>query len=194
MRAAKIVYLLIAFFILIPWFVYNLKVYFNLKKNRKRFTLGRIVALVLVTVLMITAVYSHYRFTIGYQVALVAERAGDLFEKRIEGKLDLPGYIKEMDKQGISTTDFKTASIDELEAAGFKNKHYSLSLSERNFPAEDGSTIIYLMHSDDAVSLYSCLKLRQIGYAWRVESHDVLTQEEFDQLNQETTIKFQAVR
>ncbi|HHY81491.1 MAG TPA: hypothetical protein GX505_02300 [Clostridiales bacterium] len=194
MRAARIVYTIIAVFLLIPWLTYNVKVYFNLKNNRKRFDLKRILVLILVTVLMVTAVYCHYRFTISYQISLVAERAGELFSQRLDGRLDTPGYLNAMKKQGLSSAAFTTASADDLKAAGYQDKHYELFISERNYPADDGSTVIYLMHSDGMTSLYSLLKLRQYGYAWQVELHDVLSQEEFDKLNQETTIKFQKVK
>jgi 4-amino-4-deoxy-L-arabinose transferase-like glycosyltransferase len=90
MRATGIVYTLIGMIVLLPWLVYNLKIFLDRRKSRKKPSIGRILSLVLVSVLILTAVYSHYRFTAGYQAPLVAERAGQLFTRRVEGKLDLP--------------------------------------------------------------------------------------------------------
>ena len=194
MRATGIVYILIGIFVLLPWLLYNLKGFLNLKKNRKKPSVGRILSLVLVSLLILTAVYGHYRFTAGHQIALVAEQAGQLFTRRVEGEVDLPGYEQKMRRQGLSAPGMATVSGEDLELAGFQRKHYDLFLSERAFPMEDGSTVMYLMHSDGQVTLYTCMKLQKSGYRWQVAVHDILPREEFDQLNEKTKIKFYAVK
>jgi hypothetical protein len=112
----------------------------------------------------------------------------------VEGKLDLPGYQSKMQKQGLAAPNMTTVSGEDLELAGFERKHYDLYISERSFQMEDGSTVLYLMHSDGQVSLYSYVKLQQADYKWQVAIHDILTQQEFDKLNSETKIKFFAAR
>jgi hypothetical protein len=194
MRAAKIVYILISIVILLPWLVYNLKVYLNIRKEKSKPSIGRIVYTAIVTLLIVTAIFSHYRFTLGFQLPLAAERAGELFTRHVEGALDLPGYQSEMQKQGLSANGFAAASDEDLKAAGFQRKHYSLHISERSFPMEDGSTVLYLMHSDGQATLYSYVKLQQEGYRWQVAVHDSLPQQEFEKINDETKIKFYAAR
>lgn len=193
MRSARIVYILIGFLIFLPWLAYNLKLYFRFKKNKKKLSVGRILSFILVSLLILTGVYGHYKFTIGYQISLVAERAGELFTQRVAGDLDLPGYQQKMQKQGLSAPAMATVSGEDLELAGFQKNYYSLAVSERSFPMDDGTTVMYLMHTRGKTSLYSYLQLQQRGYRWQVVEHNLLPQEEFDKLNEKTKIRFLAV-
>ncbi len=193
MRSTRIVYILIGFVIFLPWLAYNLKIYFRFKKEKKKLPIGRILSLVLVSLLIAAGVYGHYKFTIGYQVSLVAERAGKLFTQRVSGDLDLPGYQQKMQKQGLSAPAMATVSGEDLELAGFQRNHYNLAVSERSFPMDDGTTIMYLMHSRGKTNLYSYLQLQQRGYRWQVVVHNILPQEEFDKLNDKTKIRFLTV-
>lgn len=194
MRAAKFVYVILAIFLLLPWFAYNIKAYLNQRKNKRKLSVVRVLSLILVSAVFITGVYAHYRFTIDYQIPLVAERAGMVFAQRVEGKLDLPGYQKEMQKQNLgSDAEIKTISDEALKKSGFQNKNTALSLSERTYPMEDGSVVVYLMYNDGSESLYSILQLTQYAYSWKVHLHDVLTQEEFAEINEEMKIKFNQV-
>ncbi|HHT65763.1 MAG TPA: hypothetical protein GX017_06690 [Clostridiales bacterium] len=195
MRAAKIVYIMLAVFLLLPWFAHNIKAYLNLRNNKKKFSAARILNLILVSAVIITGVYAHYRFTIAYQVPLVAERAGMVFSQRVQGKLDLPGYRKEMQKQKLGDhAEIKTISDEELEKLGFQNRNIILSLSERTYPKEDGGVVIYLMYDDGQESLYSVMQLTQHSASWKVDSHEVLSHEAFSELNEEMKIKFYQVQ
>ena len=191
MRAARIVYFILGIILLAPWLVYNIKGYLNNKMNKKKFPAGRIVICILVSAIMISGIYAHYRFTIGYQIPLVAERAGLLFSQRLEGKLDLLSYQKEMQRQNLSSEGgIITVSDEELDKVGFQQKKTNLLLSERVYPMEDGSMIVYLMYDDGQMPLYSFLQLKQSEDSWKVVLHDVLSQEEFEKLSEETKIKF----
>ncbi len=192
MRAAKIVFIILAIFLLLPWLVYNIKTYINLKANKKKFSTGRILSYVLISVLMITVIYSLYQFTIGYQIPLVAERYGEIFSQRIEGKLDLSQFEARIEKQKLSGLNSKIITDTEMEQAGFETKRYQLSISERTYPLEDedGNMLIYLKHDDGQSSLYTLLQLEQIDHKWQVYLHEVLSQDDFDELNNISRIRF----
>ena len=182
MQAAKIVYAILGFVILLPWIVYNVK---------KKLSKTRVLIMILVSVLIAASVYAHYQFTIGYQIALAAERAGKVFLQRIEGQMDLSAYQKEMQKQKLSPDQgIQTVSDEELKAAGFNPGRADVLLSERVYPAEDDSMIVYVLYDDGRVPLYSSITLKQSGYRWQVVSHALLTQNEFEELNEELKIKF----
>ena len=68
MQAAKIVYAILGFVILLPWIVYNVK---------KKLSKTRVLIMILVSVLIAASVYAHYQFT-GYQIPQ-PERAGKVF-------------------------------------------------------------------------------------------------------------------
>ena len=194
MRAAKIVYFILGIIILLPWFVYNIKVYLNNKADKKKFSAGRILVFILVSVLIITGVFAHYRFTAGYQIPLVAERAGKVFSQRLEAKMDFAGYQDEMQRQNLASEGgVETVSDEELQKAGLIEKQADLMLSERVYEMDDGSMVVYLMYDYGQEPLYSSLKLKQSDFSWKVVSHDVLTQEEFDELNEEMKVKFYSV-
>lgn len=191
MRGAKIVYIILGAIILLPWFVYNIKVYLNNKANKKKFSAGRIIVLILVSVLLCTGIFAHYRFTIGYQIPLVAERAGNVFSKRMEAKLDASAYQEEMQRQKLSgEAGVQTVSDEELQKAGLFNKQTGILLSERIYPMEDGSMAVYLMYDDGQEPLYTFLQLKQTDYSWKVVQHNILSQVEFDEFNEELKIKF----
>lgn len=194
MRTAIIVYTILTVVMLIPWFAYNIKVSINLKKDNKKFTALRLAAAVLVTVVIIFAAYSHFRFTIGYQVPLVAERAGLVFVKRMEGKLDLSGYQAEMRRHNLSAADMSVASDEKWEAAALPFRHTGLHLSERTYHMEDGTALIYMMHESVDEHMYSFLKMSKSGYSWLVEEHGILTEEEFENANEEMKIRFYPIR
>ena len=59
MKAAKIVYIMIGIFLFLPWLVYNVKTYISYKNDMKKYPAGRIISFILVTVVMIAAVYGH---------------------------------------------------------------------------------------------------------------------------------------
>ncbi len=194
MRAAKIVYFILGVIIFLPWFVYNIKAYLSNKSNKKKFSLGRILVFILVSALMIAGVYAHYSFTIGYQIPLVAERAGKVFSQRIEAKLDFTAYQEEMQKKKLTSVDgVQTVSDQELQKAGFLQNQTNLMISERIYPMEDGSMVIYLMYDGEQDPLYTYLQLAQSDYSWKVASHEILTLEEFEEINEEMKIKFYQV-
>jgi len=185
MRAAKIVYFILGIVVLLPWLVYSAK---------KKFSKTRVFITVLVSLLIISGVYAHYRFTIGYQIPLAAERAGTVFLKRIEGKMDFSAYQNEMQKQELSTGEgVQTVSDEELEKTGIDPKQTDMLLSERVYSADDGSMIVYVMYDDGIVPLYSYIQLKQTGYRWNVVTHGLITKSEFDELNKELKIKFYSV-
>jgi len=148
---------------------------------------------VVITVLLFGAVYGHYRFTVGYQAPLVAEQAGQLWNRCLKGDLDLYAYPKKMRKEGLGTSSLKVLSEDDLKSAYFPGKHCDLSLSEKTFPTEDGGLFVYLMHTDGSKTLYTRMKLKKSGYRWQVTEQKVLLQKEFDPLNEKTKIRFYAV-
>ena len=194
MQAAKTVYTAIAVFLLIPWMVYQIKAWLDSKKDKKKFPTGRLLIFVLVSAVIIAGVYFLYDFTIGYQAPLVAEQAGDLFTRRLEGKLDFNSYLQDMEKRDLFTDEMGLISDEEIQQAGFETMGYRLSISERTYPMEDGTAVIYLKHEDDAAVFYTVLTLRQSDYQWQVLLHDGLTQEDFDALNEISRIRFLEVK
>lgn len=190
MQATRIVYILIAIILLLPWLVYNFMALYNLIKKKKRPSLGRLLLLIGVSMLIIFGVYSHYRLTISYQAPLVAERAGQLFSQRVEGQLDLPTYAEKMVKQGLGAADIATVAGEDLEHAGFQRKFYELSISERTFPMDDGSVIIYFNHKDELVSLYSFVRMYKTDDRWIVTEQNVLTKEQFEEIDPKLNMRF----
>ena len=193
MKAARIVYIVIGILIFLPWLSHLLKIFFRLRKSRKKPTVSRILSTVVITVLLFGAVYSHYRFTVGYQAPLVAERAGQLWNRCLEGDLKFSSYQEKMRKKGLSNSRVKVLSEDDLKSMDFPGKHSDLFLSEKTFSTEDGGLFVYLMHTGGPEALYTCMKLKQSGYRWQVTEQKTLSQKEFDPLNEKAKIRFYAV-
>ncbi|WZL77498.1 hypothetical protein QBE55_07895 [Eubacteriales bacterium mix99] len=193
MKAARIVYTVIGILIFLPWLSYLLKTFLRLRKGSKRPTVCRILSIVVITVLLFGAVYGHYRFTVGHQAPLVAEQAGQLWNRCLEGNLELSAYSKKMREKGLSAPRMKALSEDNLKSADFPGKHSDLSLSEKTHPTEDGGLFVYLMHTDGSKTLYTRMKLKRSDYRWQVAEQKILSQKEFDSLNEKTKIRFYAV-
>jgi hypothetical protein len=190
MRAARIVYIMIGIFLFLPWLVYNVKTYISYKNDMKKYPAGRIISFILVTVVMIAAVYGHYRFTIGYQLPLAAERAGMVFARRLDGSLDTAGYEKEMEAENLKSDEMAVVSDEEITKAGYEKKRYQLSISERVYNMDDGTAVMYLQYDDSQNFLYSIVHFKQSNYKWQVIMHDVLTPEEFNEHDEINKIKF----
>lgn len=188
MRAARIVYTFIALFILAPWLASHARMIAEWIKGKKRPSAVRAAVFAVVTAAIISGTYLLYIYTINNQAPLVAERAGMLFTQRVEGGIDLPQYAEEMYDMGISVRELATVSGEDMKAAGFQRKHYSLSISERSFPQEDGSVIIYFKHSDELGSLYSYVRMVKEPSGWKVTEQNIFSQEQMDQLG--TSLRF----
>jgi hypothetical protein len=139
---------------------------------------------------MIAAVYGHYRFTIGYQLPLAAERAGMVFARRLDGSLDTAGYEKEMEAENLKSDEMAVVSDEEITKAGYEKKRYQLSISERVYNMDDGTAVMYLQYDDSQNFLYSIVHFKQSNYKWQVIMHDVLTPEEFNEHDEINKIKF----
>lgn len=98
--------------------------------------------------------------------------------------------LTELKKQRLSSENSVFISDAELSQAGFENKRYQLSISERTYPTEDDRVIVYLKHDDEKSSLYTILYLEELDYKWQVRQHEVLVQEDFDELNDSSRIRF----
>ena len=125
MQAAKIVYAILGFVILLPWIVYNVKK--AVKNARIDYDSGirtncsqRICPL---------SVYYRISDSSG------SREAGKVFLQRIEGQMDLSAYQKEMQKQKLSPDQgIQTVSDEELKAAGFNPGRADVLLSEKSIP------------------------------------------------------------
>ncbi|HCS73484.1 MAG TPA: hypothetical protein DIW17_06385 [Clostridiales bacterium] len=194
MRSAKTVFIILAVILVLPWLIYNIKVFLNTKDNKRKFPTGRLLSFLSASALLIIAVFSLYRFTIGYQIQLAAERYGEIFIQRVEGRLSFTEYEAEVEKQNLSSENSEFILDEELYQAGFENKRCQLSLSERTYPMEDGSMLIYLLHDDGQSPLYTLLQLEKADYKWLVSLHEVLSREAFEELNDSSRIKFLKVK
>ncbi len=192
MQATRAVYLLIGFVMLLPWFALSIKKMIPGWKQTGKPPMIRTIVLLCGALLIVTGVFGHYRFTIGYQAPLVAEQAGNLFSKRLAGEMDLPSYRERMIKKGLAVADFTTMSGEQLEQAGFQRKPYNLSISQRSYEVERNVTILYLMHTDERDTLYSSVKMRLTRNRWLVLEHQIISMEELDAV--ESKMKFFAVR
>ncbi|HOB19494.1 MAG TPA: hypothetical protein PK830_10475 [Candidatus Atribacteria bacterium] len=183
MQSAKIVYMLIGLFMLLPWTAYNVKVLLGIlkrKKSDKSLIVRRIALFAGVAALMAGLVVYHYNFTIGYQAPLVAERAGVLFQQHLSGELDLDEYKAKMHALGIAATDLTVDPGTAATEAG--QERYSLKLSERTYTNEDDSVTLYFLHENESASYYSYVRMIKSGNKWLVTEHKVLTSEQVEGL------------
>lgn len=183
MQSAKIVYMLIGLFLLLPWTAYKIKALLGIlkkKKLNKSQLVRQIILFAGVALLMVCLVVYHYNFTIGYQAPLVAERAGVLFQQHLIGELDLEEYKANMNAQGIAAEGLTIDPGAAMEEMG--QGHYSLKLSERTYSNEDGSATLYFLHKSGDVSFYSYVRMIKSGNKWLVTEHKVLTSEQVEDL------------
>jgi len=184
MFAAKIVYFIIALFILLPWITLSLKRIIPIYRRSRKLPILKLAILAAGTAAVVLAVSGLYRFTIAYQPPLAAERAGVVFTKRVAGELDYSVYMEQMAGAGLAAEGFESVSDEELKQAGFQTKRYSLGISQRTYDVENGAVIHYFRHTDGDETLYSYVKMVLVDYAWKVVEHIPVSREELRKIEE----------
>lgn len=182
MNSAKTVYILICVLILIPVIIRYVKRISSHYKREGKLPANKLIMLIVITALIITVIYFHYNFTIWYQAPLVAERAGQLFNSRLAGEMNLPSYLETMQEKGLSDDQLITVSGEELETAGFRQQKYDLSISVRTYELKDNQVIIYFRHSTENDKRYSYVKLKKENYRWKVIEHRIISADELAEI------------
>jgi hypothetical protein len=192
MFAAKIVYLIIALFVLLPWIVFSLKKIISIYRRSRKLPVARLAVLAAGSVVIILAVLGLYSFTISYQAPLVAERAGVMFAKRVAGEMDYPTYMEQMTDVGLAAEGFTSVSGEELEQAGFQIKRYDLGISQRTYDAEKGTVIHYIRHTDGGETLYTYVKMELVDTSWKVIEHVPISGEDLNEI--ESNMRFYNIK
>lgn len=146
MRDTKIVFTGIIILLLLPLLFYGIRCIINSRREKDfKYLYYRLGAVGLICMAVIALFLTTYRFTIGYQIPLVAEKFLEL-----EGDAD-------------------------LRKNGFEPDDCSVLLSENIYENDDGTMTIYSQYEGEDESIYTIIEMKNEDDNWEVINHKVIS-------------------
>lgn len=169
MKAAKIVYALITILIIIPIFVRRIKnMRHGMKSGKKNIIVKQFLYLLIACIIVFGFTISLYRFTIGYEAPLFAERVSGVLVNCGKDELSQPDFEELLyDKKLASSVE--VLGYDEiLDSIDFQSS-YDAYLSERVYTKGNGE-VIYCKYAQGDSTVYVEMGISADNAKWQLST------------------------
>ena len=192
MKAARIVYSLIAILILIPIFASQIKkIREFIRLKRKADANRQFIYLTISAIVIILMIISLFRFTIGYEAPLVAERVSQVFIEAGINNKDQAEFEKLLNDKKLASENISITGYDEIINELDFTKDYDMHLSERIYKNGDNENM-YCKYIQDEDAIYIEIGLENSDNKWKVLSFTILDEESVEEID--SKMKFLVIK